>query len=54
MFDGACKGNPGPAGAGAVLRAEDGSKVYSAWLCMPQFLLFLYSLHNVANSEVFS
>ncbi|XP_054802805.1 uncharacterized protein LOC129306299 isoform X2 [Prosopis cineraria] len=26
-FDGAAKGNPGPAGAGAVLRAEDGSKV---------------------------
>ncbi|KAI4347668.1 hypothetical protein L6164_008459 [Bauhinia variegata] len=27
VFDGAAKGNPGPAGAGAVLRAEDGSKV---------------------------
>ncbi|XP_061369755.1 uncharacterized protein LOC133312554 isoform X2 [Gastrolobium bilobum] len=27
-FDGASKGNPGPSGAGAVLRAEDGSKVY--------------------------
>ncbi|KAK7266186.1 hypothetical protein RIF29_18828 [Crotalaria pallida] len=27
-FDGASKGNPGPAGAGAVLRAEDNSKVY--------------------------
>ncbi|XP_027358696.1 uncharacterized protein LOC113867516 [Abrus precatorius] len=27
-FDGASKGNPGPAGAGAILRAEDGSKVY--------------------------
>lgn len=27
-FDGASKGNPGPAGAGAVLRADDGSKVY--------------------------
>uniref|UniRef100_A0A5B7CCX0 RNase H type-1 domain-containing protein n=1 Tax=Davidia involucrata TaxID=16924 RepID=A0A5B7CCX0_DAVIN len=27
-FDGASKGNPGPAGAGAVLRAEDGSLVY--------------------------
>ncbi|XP_019426841.1 PREDICTED: uncharacterized protein LOC109335189 isoform X1 [Lupinus angustifolius] len=27
-FDGASKGNPGPAGAGAVLRAEDDSKVY--------------------------
>ncbi|EEF44933.1 nuclease, putative [Ricinus communis] len=26
-FDGASKGNPGPAGAGAVLRAEDGSMV---------------------------
>ncbi|XP_028771129.1 uncharacterized protein LOC114728390 isoform X2 [Neltuma alba] len=26
-FDGAAKGNPGPAGAGAVLRSEDGSKV---------------------------
>ncbi|KAF1877450.1 hypothetical protein Lal_00040165 [Lupinus albus] len=27
-FDGASKGNPGPAGAGSVLRADDGSKVY--------------------------
>ncbi|XP_024962658.1 uncharacterized protein LOC112502867 isoform X3 [Cynara cardunculus var. scolymus] len=27
-FDGAAKGNPGPAGAGAVLRAIDGSLVY--------------------------
>ncbi|KAI7739693.1 hypothetical protein M8C21_019641 [Ambrosia artemisiifolia] len=27
-FDGAAKGNPGPAGAGAVLRAVDGSLVY--------------------------
>ncbi|PON75990.1 Ribonuclease H [Trema orientale] len=27
-FDGASKGNPGPAGAGAVLRAEDGSVVW--------------------------
>ncbi|KAH9676214.1 RNase H domain-containing protein [Citrus sinensis] len=27
-FDGASKGNPGQAGAGAVLRAEDGSVVY--------------------------
>ncbi|XP_050221382.1 uncharacterized protein LOC126671640 isoform X2 [Mercurialis annua] len=27
-FDGASKGNPGPAGAGAVLRAEDGSMVF--------------------------
>nr|AFK33324.1 unknown [Lotus japonicus] len=27
-FDGSSKGNPGSAGAGAVLRAEDGSKVY--------------------------
>lgn len=26
-FDGASKGNPGQAGAGAVLRAEDGSVV---------------------------
>ncbi|KAI6700648.1 hypothetical protein NL676_014972 [Syzygium grande] len=30
-FDGASKGNPGQAGAGAVLRAEDGSVV--CWLC---------------------
>lgn len=28
-FDGAAKGNPGPAGAGAVLRAIDGSLVYT-------------------------
>ncbi|KAK1432809.1 hypothetical protein QVD17_09710 [Tagetes erecta] len=27
-FDGAAKGNPGPAGAGVVLRAVDGSMVY--------------------------
>ncbi|KAI3500838.1 hypothetical protein L1887_36664 [Cichorium endivia] len=27
-FDGAAKGNPGPAGAGAVIRAVDGSLVY--------------------------
>ncbi|XP_019161517.1 PREDICTED: uncharacterized protein LOC109158139 [Ipomoea nil] len=27
-FDGASKGNPGPAGAGAVLRAADGSMVF--------------------------
>lgn len=27
-FDGASKGNPGQAGAGAVLRAHDGSVVY--------------------------
>ncbi|RDX72630.1 hypothetical protein CR513_47856, partial [Mucuna pruriens] len=27
-FDGASKGNPGPAGAGAILCPEDGSKVY--------------------------
>jgi ribonuclease HI len=27
-FDGASKGNPGPAGAGAILRAVDGSQVY--------------------------
>lgn len=26
-FDGASKGNPGPAGAGAVLRTADGSMV---------------------------
>lgn len=29
LFDGASKGNPGQAGAGAVLRAEDGSMVCS-------------------------
>ena len=28
-FDGASKGNPGPAGAGAVLRAIDGSLVHT-------------------------
>lgn len=27
-FDGASKGNPGQAGAGAVLRADDGSMVH--------------------------
>ncbi|XP_076923190.1 uncharacterized protein LOC143585252 [Bidens hawaiensis] len=27
-FDGACKGNPGQSGAGAVLRAPDGSLIY--------------------------
>lgn len=30
-FDGASKGNPGQAGAGAVLRAEDGSVVYCCY-----------------------
>lgn len=29
-FDGASKGNPGLAGAGAVLRADDGSAVCSS------------------------
>ncbi|CAK8577890.1 unnamed protein product [Lathyrus sativus] len=28
-FDGACRGNPGPAGAGAVLFGEDGSVLYN-------------------------
>ncbi|XP_004488844.1 uncharacterized protein [Cicer arietinum] len=27
-FDGACSGNPGPAGAGAILRPEIGSRVF--------------------------
>ncbi|XP_024641757.2 uncharacterized protein Mb2253c-like [Medicago truncatula] len=27
-FDGAASGNPGPAGAGAILRSEDGSLLY--------------------------
>ncbi|KAK6931109.1 hypothetical protein RJ641_002902 [Dillenia turbinata] len=30
-FDGASKGNPGQAGAGAVLRADDGSLVYAIY-----------------------
>lgn len=30
-FDGASKGNPGPAGAGAILRATDGSAVWKLW-----------------------
>lgn len=30
-FDGASKGNPGQAGAGAVLRAEDGNVVYCCY-----------------------
>ncbi|CAK8577887.1 unnamed protein product [Lathyrus sativus] len=28
-FDGACRGNPGPAGAGAVLFDKDGSVLYN-------------------------
>lgn len=34
-FDGASKGNPGQAGAGAVLRAEDGNVVY----CCSDYML---------------
>lgn len=37
MFDGASKGNPGLAGAGAVLRADDGSLVY----ILPMGLFFV-------------
>lgn len=42
-FDGASKGNPGPAGAGAILR--DGNKVST--FC--HIILLVYFLQNVAN-----
>ncbi len=49
-FDGASKGNPGQAGAGAVLRAEDGSLVYilPCGLCGVYMLLLFISLSNLA------
>lgn len=44
-FDGASKGNPGQAGAGAVIRAADGSMVLFS--CLPTLahaiLLFYYA-----------
>ena len=45
-FDGASKGNPGQAGAGAVLRADDGSLVQSLRVssCFFFFLLTLIYL----------
>jgi len=45
-FDGAASGNPGPAGAGAILRSEDGSLVST--LCNNSFrhyiILFIYKM----------
>lgn len=46
-FDGASKGNPGQAGAGAVLRADDGSLVYIL-PCGVYMLLLFISLSNLA------
>lgn len=39
-FDGASKGNPGQAGAGAVLRADDGSMVQHLAVYWDFFFLF--------------
>ncbi|XWS40787.1 hypothetical protein CRYUN_Cryun17cG0025500 [Craigia yunnanensis] len=40
-FDGASRGNPGPAGAGAVFRAEDGRVVQGRWKIKSQNLVEL-------------
>ncbi|KAE8023409.1 hypothetical protein FH972_009103 [Carpinus fangiana] len=41
-FDGASKGNPGQAGAGAVLRADDGSLVQGLWQVKNQNMADLF------------
>lgn len=41
-FDGASKGNPGPAGAAAVLRTDDGSLVCSHTPLVNQFISLTY------------
>src|SRR5947208_7938112 len=33
-FDGGSRGNPGPAGVGVVLRAEDGTAIYTLGRCI--------------------
>jgi hypothetical protein len=43
-FDGASKGNPGKAGAGAVLMTEDGRVVLSILNALTKFVVYLCSL----------
>ncbi|KAG5017277.1 hypothetical protein JHK85_023413 [Glycine max] len=45
-FDGASKGNPGKAGAGAILRANDGSLIDGSWKVKNENL---FTLYNVAK-----
>lgn len=49
-FDGASKGNPGQAGAGAVLRTDDGNLVnlYDTWLVFCYFLSY-----DILNSSTY-
>lgn len=49
-FDGASKGNPGQAGAGAVLRADDGSMVHGPAFGGLLGFFFSFSTLNVSNS----
>lgn len=52
-FDGAAKYNPGPAGAGALVRNPDGSVVRactSAGMVVSWFSLFGTSFHNFKSS----
>jgi ribonuclease HI len=51
-FDGASKGNPGKAGAGAVLMTEDGRVVLSILNALTKFVVYLCSLsltHFMSN-----
>ncbi|XP_057811913.1 uncharacterized protein LOC131026161 [Salvia miltiorrhiza] len=41
-FDGASKGNPGQAGAGAILRYDDGTVIQGLWKVKSENLLNLY------------
>ncbi|XP_071919364.1 uncharacterized protein [Coffea arabica] len=41
-FDGASKGNPGQAGAGVILRADDGSLIQGLWKVKNQNIAILY------------
>ncbi|KAG4935948.1 hypothetical protein JHK85_050867 [Glycine max] len=43
-FDGASKGNPGKAGAGAILRANDGSLIDGSWKVKNENLSTLYNV----------
>lgn len=47
-FDGAAKKNPGPAGAGAVLRTGNGNLVGILWV--GNSLLFATIIHQLSNT----